>query len=417
MLAAAGAVNAAEAARRSPRSGPVALGGTGGTLLVTLDPRSPTPQRLGVFRVPGEPVPITAELDLLHLDPLAVAEGAWTDFTAALNAAGAARHLLPVVGAIAAIDAGELTGLPGIAEFLLLREIREAATSGRWQRVIVDLSGTDHFTLLRAPTVLAAATDRLWPRPLRMAESAEKPALAPLAAAIDAIHRDCMDLAELLTDPSITAAHLVVSGGERGTQTAPDQLAITEVMGLPLRSTLVNAGPGGLPTEAVSEAVRATLGRDAGSSISIRDVPRQETEPARLSQLRRLGITWPAPNGRPRGSAAARVDDVGGDGLEAEYELRWQQSLVDPQELALGRSGDDLLVTVSGFRQPVRLPSVLRRCRVSGADWDGRQLVVRFAPDPAVWPQRPTARAGTVETPPEPDRSRPSPDSEENDHR
>lgn len=356
---------------------------------MTVDPRSPVPQRLGVFRVSDEPVAVTADLDLLHLNPLTTSERAWSDFTGALNAAGAARHLVPVVGTIAGVDAGELTGLPGISDFLLLKAIRDAATSGRWQRVVVDLSGIgDPFSVLRAPTVLATAVNRLWPRHLRMAESSEKPALAPLAAAIDSIYRDCEDLADLLTDPSVTAAHLVLPGGERGTVTAPDYLAITELMGLPLRSVLVNAGPGGLATEETEDVARAILGRDAGSSVSVRSVPAHDIEPTRLAALRKLGVAWAAPNGRRRGASALRVDDVGGEGLAAEYELSWRQSLPDPEALVLGRSGDDLLVTVAGFRQPVRLPSVLRRCHVTGADWNGRDLIVKFAPDPAVWPQR-----------------------------
>ncbi|MFZ2509564.1 MAG: ArsA-related P-loop ATPase [Gordonia sp. (in: high G+C Gram-positive bacteria)] len=388
-LSAAGAVEAADAGRAPHRAGPLNLGNGGDTLLLTVDPRSPMPQWLGVFRVPDEPVAVTADLDLLHLDPLTVSERSWSDFTGALNAAGAARHLLPVVDSIAGIDAGELTGLPGIVDFLLLRAISAAANSGRWQRVVVDLSGIgDPFALLRAPTVLAAAIDRLWPRHLRMAESAEKPALAPLAVAIDSIYRDCQDLAELLVDPTVTAAHLVLPGGERGALTAPDYLAMTELMGLPLRSVLVNAGASSRDTEAAEATVRTILGPDAGSSVSVRTVAAQDCEPTRMSALRKLDITWPAPNGRSRGASALRVDDVGGDGLDAVYELRWRQSLPDPSALALGRSGDDLLVTIAGFRQPVRLPSVLRRCQVAGADWNGRELVVTFTPDPAVWPQR-----------------------------
>lgn len=388
-LAASGALALADAARPARRSGPLPFPGAGGTLLVTVDPRSTMPQRLGVFRVPGEPVAATADLDLLHLDPLAVVERGWSDFTAALGAVGAGRNLLPVIGTVSGIDAGELTGLPGGQDFLLLRTIRDAATSGRWQRIVVDLSGAgDPYALLRVPTVLGAAIERLWPRHRRLAEASEKPALAQLAAAVDAVARDCQDLAELFADPSGVAAHLVVSGGARGITGVPDHLAIAEVMGLPLRSVLVNSGPGALPTAEVVAAARAVLGPEAGAAVSIRTVEAQDVEPARLSQLRKLGVTLPAPNGRARGSAAPTVAHLGGEGLEAEYQLSWRQSLPDPNDLALGRSGDDLLVTVAGFRQPVPLPSVLRRCRVSGADWDGTELIVRFRPNPAVWPKR-----------------------------
>ncbi|WP_448223675.1 ArsA family ATPase [Gordonia iterans] len=394
VLAAAGALDLAEASRATRRADGAGAtrpswASVGSTLLVTVDPRSPLPRLLGVFRVPGEAVSVTAELDLLTLDRLAVTESAWIDFTAALNSAGAVGNLLPVVGTIAGIDAGELAGLPGAQEFLLLRAVREAATSGRWQRIVVDLSGAgDPYELLRAPTVLATAISRLWPRHRRLAEALEKPALAPLAGAVEGIARDCEDLGELFADPHAVAAHLVLPGGERGVEALGDHAALVDLMGLPLRSVLVDAGPGLLPTDPVTAAARRVFGAEAGSAVSVLAIDGADAAPSRLSQLRRLDVRLPAPNGRPRGAAAANVVDLGGEGLAARYRLSWRQRLADPERLALGRSGDDLLVTVSGFRHPVRLPSVLRRCRVTGADWDGESLQVDFAPDPAVWPQR-----------------------------
>lgn len=386
-LAAAGALTLAESAP-APKSGPLGLGGVGGTLLVTVDPLSPLPAIFGVFCVPGEPVAVTVDLDLLHLDPLALVESAWRDFTGALGVLGGGVAALPPVAALAGIDAGELTGLPGAEEVLVLRAIRDAATSGRWQRIVVDLSGaTDPWALLRAPTVLATAMDRLWPRHRRLAEAAEKPMFAQLSSAIEGIDRDCRDLAELIVDAHSVAVHLVLPGGGRGASLGPSYLALAEVTGVPLRSVLLNAGPGDQSTEAAEAAVRSVLGVDAGSSVSVRGIDAAD-DPSRMSRLRPLGAALPAPNGRPRGASALRVRDLGGEGLAARYELSWRQSLPDPDRLALGRSGDDLLVTVAGFRQPVRLPSVLRRCLVQGADWDGTRLIVQFAPNPAVWPQR-----------------------------
>ncbi|WP_440714071.1 ArsA-related P-loop ATPase [Gordonia sp. FQ] len=387
-LAAAGALELARAAAPARGSGPLARADTGGVLLVSVDPRSDLPRRLGVFRVPGQPVPVTGELDLLHLDPLAVTETAWSGFTGALAGVGAARSL-PLVGTLTGVDAGELTGLPGISEFLLLRAIRDAATSGRWQRVVVDLSGAgDPFAVLRSPTVLATAIDRLWPRHRRLAEAAEKPALAQIATAVEGIDRDCQDLRELIADSHEVSVHLVGTGGQRGLARIGDDVAAADVMGLPLRSVLVNAGSGGLPTEAVLDRARGLLGPDAGSAVSMVTIGRRDEEPVRLSRLRKLRVVLPAPNGRPRAAAAPVVEHVGGEGLDAEYRLSWRQALPDPEQLALGRSGDDLLVTIAGFRQPVRLPSVLRRCQVTAADWDGARLSVGFRPDPAVWPQR-----------------------------
>lgn len=386
MLSAAGALIAAQAQRT--RGGVPPLHDSAGVLLVTLDPRSPLPAQLGVFRRPGEPVAVTGELDLLHLDPLAAVESAWHDFTAALLTVAGGRHPLPLVGTLASVAPGEMTALPGAQEFLLLRRIRDAATSGRWDRIVVDLSGVgDPFALLRAPTLLATTVERLWPRHRRLAQASEQPALAQLAGAVESIGRDCDDLRELLADPSAVAAHLVLDGGERGRRQCPDQLAIAELLGLPLRSVLVNPGAGGLDPQPVLECA-AELLSGAPAQPQIAAVPHVDGPLDRLSRLRRLTVDLPGPDGRAHGSGALEVVHRGGSGLEAVYELSWRQGLPEPDRLVLGRSGDDLLVTVSGFRHPVRLPSVLRRCTVAGAQWAHGRLTVEFTPDPAVWPQR-----------------------------
>ncbi|MFT4201455.1 MAG: ArsA family ATPase, partial [Gordonia sp. (in: high G+C Gram-positive bacteria)] len=129
----------------------------------------------------------------------------------------------------------------------------------------------------------------------------------------------------------------------------------------------------------------------AGLAATAARIPRLDGPVDRVARLRRLGVEFREPTGTRVGTAAASVERVEGSGVDAVYEMRWHQPLPDPSALGLGRAGDDLLVTISGFRFPVRLPSVLRRCSVVGADWDADEMCVRFTPDPSVWPTRPTA--------------------------
>ncbi|MGO3325491.1 ArsA family ATPase [Gordonia sp. (in: high G+C Gram-positive bacteria)] len=363
------------------------------TVLITLDARSPVPALLGVYRVAGEPVPVTSGVDLLHVGRLDVIERAWTEFTAALTALTAGRTALPVVGTLASMAPGELTDLPGAAEFLMLRQVRDAATSGEWRRVVVDLSGVgDPFALLRAPTVLSAAIERMWPRATRLAQAGEKPVLAQLSAAIERIDRDCQDLADLFCDPHSVAAHLVLDASERSRRVAADHLAIADVTALPLRSVLINAGDADRPTSPTADTVRGILGDPDG--VTVREIASGGVLD-RLSRIRKIAVPVAAPSGRPYGSGALTVESSG-EGLAALFELRWRQGLPEPDRLHLGRSGDDLLVTVAGFRHPVRLPSVLRRCRVVGANWADGELSVRFEPDAAIWPARQGGTGGAV---------------------
>ena len=76
------------------------------------------------------------------------------------------------------------------------------------------------------------------------------------------------------------------------------------------------------------------------------------------------------------------IDPVGD-----EYVLRMSLPLASKSSVDAARVGDDLVVTVSGNRRVLTLPSMLRRCVVVGGDFDGNELKVRFRPDENQWPR------------------------------
>ncbi|MGW7367229.1 ArsA family ATPase [Streptomyces sp. NPDC054841] len=78
------------------------------------------------------------------------------------------------------------------------------------------------------------------------------------------------------------------------------------------------------------------------------------------------------------------------DGPLGDGELHWVLPLPGAvkEELDLLRRGDELFITVGPFRRIFLLPSVLRRCTVSGAGLREGHLRVRFTPDPDLWPRR-----------------------------
>ncbi|MGW8815740.1 ArsA-related P-loop ATPase [Gordonia terrae] len=394
-IAAAGATRrpaANRATRATPRSGLAVA--EPDTLLITVDRWSPVHDWARVYRRPGEPIVVSKYLHLLSLDRLDLTERTWSAFAEVLEqTVSRSKTMLPGVGVLAGIDAAELTALPGIDDFLLLRRIRDEAVSGRWQRIVVDCSGCgDPLQFLRGGAVLSQALNRFWPRHRRLAMAAERPMVAQLTAAVDAIDRDCLDIAELFADPHAVAVHLVLAADDRSRRLTGYHLAAADLMGLPLASVQVNAGVGAESAAEIADMVQAELADAVGSrSVHVQVVEKSADTIDRMARLRKLSVTLPEPHGVPRGSAAAEVEAGQGrvDGRPAgpAYRLSWPQRLPDPDSLALGRSGDDLLVTIAGFRHPVRLPSVLRRCTVVDADWDGARLGIGFVPDPSVWPR------------------------------
>jgi arsenite-transporting ATPase len=71
-----------------------------------------------------------------------------------------------------------------------------------------------------------------------------------------------------------------------------------------------------------------------------------------------------------------------GDG----YLLTLPLPLVTAAEVSLKRRDDELLVAVADHRRVLSLPSVLRRCVVTGAVVRNATLRVRFVPDLKLWP-------------------------------
>jgi arsenite/tail-anchored protein-transporting ATPase len=74
------------------------------------------------------------------------------------------------------------------------------------------------------------------------------------------------------------------------------------------------------------------------------------------------------------------------EGTDGRYRLLIALPLAERGVVDLGRSGDDLIVTVGPHRRRIALPSTLQRCRTGGASFAGDDLIVEFVADPDLWP-------------------------------
>jgi arsenite-transporting ATPase len=73
-------------------------------------------------------------------------------------------------------------------------------------------------------------------------------------------------------------------------------------------------------------------------------------------------------------------------GVKHRYVLSMYLPGAEVGNVTAARSGDELIVTVGGRRRLLTLPSVLRRCEVSSGQVREGRLMLRFRPDPALWP-------------------------------
>jgi arsenite/tail-anchored protein-transporting ATPase len=324
-------------------------------------------------------------------------------------------YLLLVLGGLGVdpVVADELTELPGADEIVALLELRAQVESGRWDLVVVDCAPTaETLRLLALPEALAWHLERLMPaqrgllRSLRPAAMAATGLPLPGRQVLETIrrwHESLRDIQSILTAET-TSVRLVLT---------PERVVIAES-----RRTLTSLRLYGFAVDQV------VVNRVFPEAVSTRaDSPGSDQEPvhnpwlAGWNEAQRSGLAevrlsfeplpiviTPYLSHEPVGSdalaalAEARTGEIldvlmtppaHGMTVRPEkggYLLRLPLALVTATEVDLKRRGDELLVSVGDHRRVLSLPSVLRRCVITGAVVRDATLRVRFVPDEKVWP-------------------------------
>ncbi|MCI3270308.1 ArsA family ATPase [Streptomyces cylindrosporus] len=301
-----------------------------------------------------------------------------------------AANVLDLLGA-SRLDAEEVTPLPGAEELTILRALRDAVLSERFELLVVDLPATPQaLALLSLPEELRRYLRRLLP-PERQAARALRPVLGRLAgvpmpsewlyetaarwdtelAAVEAVLADRDTVVRLVAEPGPAGADAVREAGLglalRGL--APDVLVANRV------------GSEEWPAGLVAQQRKAL--EEWGESYDVRALPHLGHDPRGTDDLAALPV--PGVNDTSSTVEWPVVDRIGEDGV-----LVWHIPLPGAirDELDLIRRGDELVVTAGRFRRIVALPSALRRCTVAGAALREGELRIRFAPDPDLWPER-----------------------------
>jgi arsenite-transporting ATPase len=311
------------------------------------------------------------------------------------------------------VVADELTELPGADEIVALLELRAQVESGPWDLVVVDCAPTaETLRLLALPEALRWHLERLMPaqrgllRSLRPAAAAATGLPLPGLQVLETVrrwHETLRDIQSILTADT-TSVRLVLT---------PERVVIAES-----RRTLTSLRLYGF---AVDQVVVNRVFPEAGSPDPESPEPDQEATHnpwlAGWNQAQQRGLAevrqsfeplpiviTPYLSHEPVGTdalaalAGARTGEIRDVLMTAPthgmtvcpedggYLLRLPLPLVTATEVDLKRRGDELLVSVGDQRRVLSLPSVLRRCVVTGAVMRDAMLRVRFVPDEKVWP-------------------------------
>jgi len=375
-------VSAATAAAAAARGSKV--------LVLSTDPAHSLADALGV-PLTGTPTEVDTGLYAMQVDTQAAFERTWREVQ------GYLLGLLERAG-VDALQAEELTVLPGAEEVLALLEVTRQVTTGPWDLVVVDCAPTgETLRLLALPEALTWYVQRVFPAQ-RRALRAMRPLLSRVSGpavpqedvfdAVERLHHELLGVRAVLTAPT-TSVRLVLTPEQVVVAEARRTLTSLALYGYRVDALLANrvfpaSDDPFLAGWAATQAEQLAVVRSDAGGLPVIEVPYRAQEPVGLAALTALGEQLYA--GQDPGAPATDAGDLLSVARTADgFSLSLALPLARHEDLDLSRSGDELVITVAGHRRVLALPSALRRCVVAGAVLADSRLVVRFEPDPELW--------------------------------
>jgi arsenite-transporting ATPase len=354
----------------------------------------------------GVPAELESGLFAAHIDTRALLDDSWGQLQ------GHLRTVLAGAG-VDELVADELTVLPGVEELLALGEVRRAAESGPWEVVVVDCGPTaETLRLLGLPEAISGYLERLFPAHRRAVRGLlaglsgagrdAQPAWDRTIDALDGLAEQLGGLRAMLADHDKTSIRLVLTPERVVAAETRRTLTALALHGLRVDGLVANRVLPGPPPSLRGPAARwlreryteqqAVLADLDGLPVPVSTADHTAAEPTGVPALLEIarslyGDADPAaPVGVPT-APLLTVRRTAGSGTSADsaFELVMRLPGAADGLLDLARVGDELAVTAGGTRRMVALPSVLRRCTVTGARLEDDDLCVVFTPDPAVW--------------------------------
>ena len=333
-----------------------------------------------------DPTPIAANLWGQQLNARVRFEDAWDDvreyMVGVLDWAGAD-----------AVEAEELAVVPGLDEVFALADIKAFATSGDYDVVVVDCAPTaETIRLLSLPDVLGWYMDRVFETQRRVTKLA-RPVLdrltsLPIAgdrvfAAIRKFYDRLDGVRDLLIDGDITSARLVVNPERMVVAEARRTFTYLSLFGYHVDAVVANRmlpdaidDPWFARWKATQAAHLDTI-KDAFGPLPVLAAELADHELSGLEQLADFGQTLYGsldPVARLAEIEPLRVDAVG-----STLVLSLHLPFTERNDVRLGRSEEELFLTVGPHRRALVLPDSLLRREVTGAHLVGDRLEVEFA--------------------------------------
>jgi arsenite-transporting ATPase len=294
-----------------------------------------------------------------------------------------------------AVEAEELSVLPGLDEVFALTDIKTYADSGEWDVLIVDCAPTaETIRLLSLPDILSWYMDRVFPigRRVNRIVGPVLSRLSSMPVAGDDVFRttsrfyDRLDgVKAILTDPEHASIRLVVNPEKMVIAEARRTYTYLSLFGYRVDAVVANRL---LPDDITdpwfdrwkqAQTEQMQVIEEGFAPLPVLRSELLATEPIGCDRLAALAAALYAdtePTEVLHHGEPLRItkDDTG-------YELSLELPFADHDDLDVGRHGDELLVRIGPYRRAIALPDSLRRRSVVGARFRDGVLRVAFDAD------------------------------------
>jgi arsenite-transporting ATPase len=294
-----------------------------------------------------------------------------------------------------AIEAEELSVIPGLDEIFSLTDVKHHVDSGHFDVLVVDCAPTaETLRLLSLPEAMNWYIERIFPVERRVVKTI-RPLLTKLTTmpiaddrifqAVERLHRNLDGVRQLLTNDRMSSVRLVVNPEKMVIAEARRTYTYLSLFGYRVDAVVVNRI---IPDEVDDpyfgkwkdiQAQHLQTVRESFQPVPILTARLFDREMVGLPLLREMGQEV---YGESAGTEIFHRDDpmrVRKRGTS--YVLSLRLPFVDKADLDVYRKADELFVRVGTYKRNLILPQTLQRLDVKEATFADDRLEVRFARD------------------------------------
>jgi arsenite-transporting ATPase len=295
-----------------------------------------------------------------------------------------------------AIQAEELSVLPGLDEIFSLIDVKRYVDAGEHDLLVVDCAPTaETLRLLSLPEIMNWYIERIFPVERRVVKTI-RPMLSKLTSlpiaedrvfdSVERLHRNLDAVRRILNDEKTSSVRLVVNPERMVISEARRTYTYLSLFGYRVDSVIVNRI---IPDDVTDpyfgkwkeiQAEHLETVQQSFQPVPILKARLFDREMVGLELLQRMGDEV---YGEKDVTDVLHVDEpIRVRKRGASYVLSMRLPFTDRHELDVHRKGDELYIKVGPYKRNIILPQTLQRLTVQEARFEADRLEVRFAREP-----------------------------------